>query len=448
MATKKPHILVVDDDEDILKTISAVLKDDYKISVSSNPIETLKIISSKDIDLMLLDIKMPKMDGITLLRKVKESSPLIEVIMLTAVGDIKTAINAMKEGAYDYINKPFDVEELKLSIEKALEKRSILKENLAYKANYESNYCDIIGSSKKMKALFETIEKIAPTDSTVLIVGETGTGKEMIAKAIHKKSKRSSRPFIAVNCAAIPENLFETELFGHEKGSFTGAFEKKIGKFEYASDGTIFLDEIGCLPLPLQAKLLRVLQENEVTRVGGNEPIPINTRLICATNMDLFEMSKKGEFRQDLYYRLNVIPINVPPLRERDDDIVHIFHNFVERFSKKFGKKVVISQDLIDAIKKYNWPGNVRELENTAERIVAMASDKILKAEDFFFGLNKEIFAIEPLNDFIEKEESEYIKKVLVLSDWNQTRAAESLKIDRSTLISKIKKYSIKKDID
>jgi len=328
MAKIKSLVAVVDDEDDILQTVRTVLKKDYSILTFSDPEKALRELESADADVLLLDIKMPRIDGLSFLKKAKTLFPDTEVIMLTAVGDSRTAISSMKAGAYDYINKPFDVEELRASIEKALEKRSLAKENRAYRASCDGAFCEIIGSCDVMKRLFELVAKIAPTDSTVLINGETGSGKELVARAIHKSSKRSAKPFVAVNCAAIPENLFETELFGHEKGSFTGAFERRTGRFEHADGGTIFLDEIGCLSMAMQAKLLRVLQEGEISRVGASDPLKIDVRVICATNMDLMSMVKKGTFRQDLFYRLNVIPVFVPPLRDRGMILPCFFTDF------------------------------------------------------------------------------------------------------------------------
>ncbi len=444
MAKNKPLIAVVDDEDDILRTIKAVLKNDYNISVFSDPEKALSEIMSLNVEVLLLDIKMPSIDGISFLKRVKADIPDIEVIMVTAMGDSKNAIAAIKAGAYDYINKPFDVEELRASIEKALEKRRLVKENRAYKISSEDEFVEIIGKSPAMRELFDLISRVAPADSTVLITGETGSGKELVARAIHRRSKRSARPFVAVNCAAIPENLFETELFGHEKGSFTGAMERRIGRFEYADGGTIFLDEIGCLSAPMQAKLLRVLQEDEIVRVGGTEPVKIDARVICATNADLAGSVKKKLFRDDLFYRLNVIPVPVPALRQRGEDIILIFHHFLERFNKKFGKRIrSVSNDLINAISTYPWPGNVRELENVAERMVALAQMDSLDLRDLPSEIKSKEEIKVPLNDILDGYEAEYIIKALSITDGNQSKAADLLRIDRSTLISKMKKHSI-----
>ncbi len=443
MAKNKPVVAVIDDEEDILHTLKAVLKKDYSVVGYSDPNQVLSQIERAYPDVILLDIKMPCIDGISLLKSLKNILPEVETIMITAVGDSRTAISAMKAGAFDYINKPFDVEELQASIKKALEKSSLARENKAYRAASESAFCEIVGGSVVMKDLFDLVAKIAPADSTVLITGETGSGKELVARAIHKKSRRAEKPFVAVNCAAIPDNLFETELFGHERGSFTGAFERRIGRFEHADGGTIFLDEIGCLSMAMQAKLLRVLQESEITRVGGAEPVEIDARVICATNMDLLSMVNKGVFRQDLYYRLNVIPVNVPPLRTRGDDVLLLFTGFLERFNKKFGKSLQASSALMGALKNYYWPGNVRELENVVERLVALSCKEMLDTD----CLPAEISGLHavklPINEALDRCESECLFEALSLTGWNQSKAAEVLGIDRSTLISKMKKHSM-----
>lgn len=437
--------MAVDDEKDILETLKTVLKPSYNVLSFTDPQDALAKIFSKNIDLVLLDIKMPSVDGISVLRKIKSIEPNPEVIMVTAMGDSKNATSAMKLGAYDYINKPFDVEELKEVIKKALDKRALLKENLAYKSSSESLETEIIGKSPVMKDLFETISKIAGTDSTVLITGETGSGKEMVAKAIHKNSRRANKPLVAVNCAAIPENLFESELFGHERGAFTGALDRRIGKFEFADNGTIFLDEIGCLPFPMQAKLLRILQDGEVCRVGSSEPISIDTRVICAANVDLLDLAKKGAFREDLYYRLNVIPVKAPSLRERGEDIILLFHYFLDRCNKKFSKNINgVTDEVLLALKKHPWTGNVRELENLVERLVVLAQGEKIDIVDLpaEFGKRGDFLNLS-LDDANGQFEADYIRRALRITGGNQSKASEILKIDRTTLISKMKKYSI-----
>ena len=445
MTKAKPIIAAIDDEKNILLTIKSVLKPYYTVLTYNDANEAVKNIAIKNISAVLLDIKMPKADGISILKKIKEEDPMLDVIMLTAMDDSKNAIAAMKAGAYDYILKPFDTEHLRATIENALEKRALVKENLAYKSADEALYPEIIGSSLVMQSLFETISKVAEVDSTVLITGETGTGKELVAKAIHRQSKRRNKPFVAVNCAAIPENLFESELFGHERGSFTGAFERKIGTCEFADGGTIFLDEVACLPYPMQAKLLRVLQEGEITRVGNSEAIPVDVRVICAANADMKDLIEKGLFRQDLFYRLNVIPVMIPPLRERGDDILLISEHSLAKYCRKFRKKISgFTESAKILLKKHVWPGNVRELENLLERIVVLSKSDKVDVADFpqdFTGDTK----LEGLSlvKATEKCESNLIKNTLKKTGGNQSKTAQLLKIDRTTLISKMKKYEL-----
>lgn len=445
MTKAKLTIAAIDDEQDILDTIKTVLKPFYNVLTFTDANEALKKILLRNVSLVLLDIKMPKSDGHLILKKIKEEDPLLDVIMISALNDSKNAASAMKAGAYDYISKPFDVDELVAVIEKAMEKRALLKENLAFKSAGDSSFPDMIGKSGAMLALFDTISKVAAVDSTVLITGETGTGKELVAKAIHKKSNRKNKPYVVVNCAAIPDTLFESELFGHERGAFTGAVERRIGKFEFADGGTIFLDEVACLPYPMQAKLLRVLQEGEVLRIGNPEAIPIDARVICAANVDLEELIEKGGFRQDLFYRLNVIPVKVPSLKERGEDVLILSDHFLRKYSKKFGKKIIgFSESAKALIKKHSWPGNVRELENIVERLVALSHSDVIDVTDFAQDIAGEARTIKlPLAKALDEFESQYLKKALKVSGGNQTKAAEMLKIDRTTLISKINRHEI-----
>ncbi|MCX5749898.1 MAG: sigma-54 dependent transcriptional regulator [Candidatus Saganbacteria bacterium] len=446
MSKPRPLIAAVDDEEDILKTINTVLKPTYNVTAFSSPEDALKKIPPLNVDAVLLDIKMPKMDGITFLKKLKKTDPEVPVIILTALSDSRTAVNAMKEGAYDYINKPFDADELKLVIEKALEKRTLEKENRAYREISKESFEDIIGTSEPMRKVFGLIEKIAPSDSTVMITGETGSGKEMVAKAIHRKSNRKNKLFVAVNCAAVPENLFESELFGHERGSFTGALERHIGKFELADGGTIFLDEVGCLPYPMQAKLLRVVQESEVQRIGGSKATKIDIRIICATNADLKDSVKKGTFREDLFFRLNVIPVDVPPIRSRTQDIPLLLEYFLGRFNKRSNKRIkAFTPQAINILKGYYWPGNVRELENAVERLVVLSSKDIIDAGDLSFNIiDKHDIPVQMrLEDAVGHFERDHLTKIFLKAGCIQSKAAKMLGIDRSTLISKLKKYDI-----
>ena len=445
MATARPLVAAVDDEKDILDTIRAVLKNDYSVVGFTDPNEALSSISKKAVQVVLLDIRMPDMDGIALLKKLKASDPDIEVIMLTALSDSRSATEALKAGAFDYVNKPFDAEELSIIIGKAFEKRALARDVSAYKAMSEPYAAEFIGGSPAMQELFNGISRIAAADSTVLITGETGTGKELVAKSVHNSGSRAKRPFIAVNCAAIPENLFESELFGHERGAFTGAVERRAGKFEHAEGGTIFLDEIGCLPAAMQAKLLRVLQEGQITRIGGHEPVPVDARVIAATNIDLARAVRKGDFREDLFYRLNVIPLKVPPLRERGEDIVLLSGYFLKKFSRKMMKNTLSLSDGATAVlKKYPWPGNVRELENMVERLVVLSKNQVIGPEDLPSELSDMSGQVRvPLTEACEKFEAEYITKAFRATGGNQTRTSDILNIDRTTLISKMKKHSI-----
>lgn len=444
----KPNILVIDDEESMLRTYKSILKSSYNAALVNNGPEALNLLKDDNFSLVLLDLRMPQMDGLETLQKIKEFDKNIEVIMVTAVHDIKSAVSAMKLGAYDYIPKPFESEELLLVIEKALERRTLARENVFLRKVLEEkdSYWDLIGKADVIKKVFELIGKIAVTDSTVLITGESGTGKELVAHAIHKKSPRAQKPFIVVNCAAIAESLIESELFGHERGAFTGALERKEGKFELADGGTIFLDEIGCMKPPLQAKLLRVLQDNVIERVGGTKPIQVNVRVIAATNLNIEESVKKGDFREDLYYRLNVIRIHMPPLRERKEDIPLFLNYFLDKYCREFNKKIKgFSQESLEMLMEYDWPGNVRELQNLVERAVALLENKeYVSLEDI---------PLEPASRNIIKKslkeaqigfERKYIKNALAETSGNQTKAAKNLGINRTTLIAKMKLLRIK----
>jgi len=438
MNEPKPAILAVDDEADMLETYRSILAKQFSPLTASSGARALELLKEKTVELVLLDIKMPKMDGLTVLKQIKETEPELGVIMVTASKDAASAVEAMKLGALDYITKPFDVKELLVVIEKALEKRSLVRENLYLKDTLKqaTEYCDLIGRTPGMKKLFETIDKVAPTDSTVLIHGESGTGKELVARAIHKKSKRANKPFVAVNCAAIPENLLESELFGHERGSFTGALERKLGKFELADGGTLFLDEIGCMAAAMQAKLLRVLEGKTIERLGGEKSIPINVRIISATNIDFDREIKEGKFRHDLYYRLNVIPIPLIPLRQRKDDI----HLFVDHFLKKFNKELNkgikgFSAGATEALMNYDWPGNVRELQNMIERVAVLSNREIISEDD--------VPVLSSAKNSLEGQEKELILKALKDCNNNHSRAARILGIPRSSLNSRIRSLGL-----
>jgi two-component system response regulator AtoC len=381
MLAIKPRILIADDDTSLRESLKLSLSDKYHVLTSSDGKDALNKLHSEKIDLILLDIKMPEVDGIEILRQVKAKDPLIEVLMLTGDQTVSSAVAAMKLGAFDYITKPFDIDKLLNLVEKALERGTLIKEHAYLKAEAakEHGVEGMVGVSPQMQEIFKLIEKVSSSSATVLIQGETGTGKELVAHAIHNQSDRKPKLFVPVNCAAIPENLIESELFGHEKGAFTGAYERKIGKFEIASGGTIFLDEIGSMPLSLQAKLLRVLQEREIERVGGTHLIPIDVRIIAATNTDLKNAVSDKTFRDDLFYRINVVIIRIPPLRERKADIPALIDYFLKKFNEKFGRKIKgFSSEAFEVLGTYNWPGNVREVQNIIERLVALEKVEIL----------------------------------------------------------------------
>jgi len=450
MSQIKPAILAVDDDQDLLQTYQSVLAKKFEVKIANSGTEALKSLNTTAINLVILDIRMPKMDGIKVLEQIKQEDQNIEVIMVTASKDLNIAIETMKLGAYDYVVKPFDVKELIALIEKALEKRALRQENTSLKESLEqaTSYCDLLGQSKAMQKLFKTISSVAPTNSTVLIHGESGTGKELVARAIHKKSSRGNKPFIAVNCGAIPENLFESELFGHERGSFTGAMERRVGKFELADGGTLFLDEIGCMPAAMQAKLLRVLEDRRIERLGGEKSIPINIRLVSATNIDFDKHIEEGKFRQDLYFRLNVIPIELTPLRQRKEDIPLFLNYFINKFNKILNKNIHgLEKEAMAQILAYSWPGNVRELQNMVERLVVLSEGEVITKEDLPFSLEIEI-EDEPLSpsglkDALENFEIEKIKTTLADNSGNITQAAKKLKMPRSSLISRMRALGI-----
>lgn len=448
-------ILLVDDKSSMRKVLRQTLEDGQNTILEAEDGEkALELIKSKHVDLVITDIKMPKLDGMTLLKMIKELDNEIVVIIMTAYGTIETAVEAMKTGAYDYITKPFSTEQVKLTVEKAAERQKLLYENkyLREKLNDQYNYKRIVGNSSSMQPVYELIEKVSPTDTAVLIRGESGTGKELVAHAIHFNSRRKDRPFIKVNCAVLAEGVLESELFGHEKGSFTGAAGKRIGRFELASSGSIFLDEIGDISLSTQVKLLRVLQEKEFERVGGTESIRADVRVIAATNKNLEEAIKKGQFREDLFFRLNVVPIYVPPLRERREDIERLASHFLNRYSMEANKKITrIDKKALEMMARYHWPGNVRELENAIQRAVVLAdSDTIypsnlpldiqtFQKDEYLHHLREDA----SLTEKVENYEKELILKAMEKANQVQTKAAKLLDINRTALIYKLKKYGL-----
>lgn len=381
----KQKVLIIDDEPGSIEAFRAILKDDYNVLFATGAQEGLKIIAEEDIQLVLLDVIMPEMDGITALRKIREMDNSLTVVMVTATKSIKTAVEAMKLGAFDYLAKPFEVNEAKLIIRRAMQNRALAHEleYLRAELKQKHGFDNIVGKSKVIKEIFRTLEKVASTKSTVLITGESGTGKELVARTIHFTSSRKIKPFVAVQCAAIPDTLMESELFGHEKGAFTDAASRKLGKFELAHEGTLFLDEIGEMSLPIQAKILRALEQQEIARVGGTKPVDADVRLIVATNRDLKKAVKEGLFREDLYCRINVLPIALTPLRERKEDIPLLADYFLDKYSKEINPKVKnISPEALEMLTHYPWPGNVRELKNIVERVLALTGHEVILPED------------------------------------------------------------------
>jgi len=449
---KVQTILAVDDDRSAIELYKVLFENKYNVITAYSGSEAIEIVKKEGIDIVLLDILMQDMDGIDVLKEIKKINDEIEVIMVTAVKTVKSAIESMKLGAYDYITKPFDTDEILITVEKALEKRNLFKEIVRLKSEMiPFRFENIIGESPQMQKIYEIIQDLANNNSTVLITGESGTGKELIARAIHFNSQRKQSPFVVVDCATIPENLLESELFGYEKGAFTDAFERKIGKFELADTGTLFLDEIDALKLNLQGKILRAIETKEIQRIGDMRPIKIDVRIISATNVNLKKAVQEGKFREDLYYRLNVIPIEVPPLRERKDDIPLLLNYFIGLYNKEFGKKVKgISTEALDVLYKYDWPGNVRELKNLTERLVALSKKEIINQEslplDILFS-DRRNFAPDcemSLKSAREEFERQFIINILEKVNWNQSKAARIMGIHRNTLFSKMHTFGIR----
>lgn len=440
------RILIVDDEQVVRESLKHWFEEDgYKVDVSEDAFNVLQSLKPDKWDIMLVDIKMPKMSGLELLEKVKAVDPECVVIIITAYASVPTAVQALKNGAFDYVTKPIDPDELSHLIEKAIKHKNLKRENIVLKARIDEmlNLEDLIGESTEMKKVFELIQIVAPQDTTVMIRGESGTGKELIARAIHINSPRKYYPIIPVNCGAFAESLLESELFGHEKGAFTGAQYRRKGKIEMADGGTLFLDEVGSLSPKMQVELLRVIESKQFHRVGGNELVTVNFRLISATNEPLEKLVEEGKFREDLYYRFNVFVIYVPPLRERRSDIPVLAKFFVNKFSRLMNKpNKNISKEAMEVLFNYNWPGNVRELENAIERAMVVGTLPEIQVENLPFKIEN----TKGLSDSLSDIEKLHIKKVLIKHNWNVTRAAAALEIDRVTLYNKIKKYDFRKD--
>ena len=449
----KPTILVVDDESSHRQMIKAVLSaEGYEIKEAVDGDEAVRAVEEKFHDLILMDIRMPGLSGIEALQQIKEMSPGIPIIIMTAYASVNTAIEALKSGACDYLTKPLDIEELKILVAKALQFQKLEQENIYLKEqlNDRFDFSKIIGRSSAMKQLFETMALVAPSEATVLIVGESGTGKELIANAIHQNSARAKRPFIEVNCAALPETLLESELFGHEKGAFTGAVFRKRGRFELAHQSSMFLDEIAEMAPTTQAKILRVLQEREFEPLGGTHAIKADTRIIAATNKQLDEEIKAGRFREDLYYRLNVVRLEVPPLRERGDDVALLADFFLKKYTAKNQKLIKgFTPRAVDLLMRYEWPGNVRELENIVERAVIMARGEMITPFEFPENLKeldlelKEARINLTAGRSLKEVEKEMILRTLEETGGNRTHAANILGISRRTLQLKLKEYGI-----
>ena len=441
MTAASPLLLVVDDDQVARELLAETLgREGYRVRVAGGGEEALRLAGAEPFDMALVDLRMPDLDGLGVLKQLAMIQPDLPVVILTAFATIETAIEAVNAGAFDYLSKPFRMEEIKIVVRRTLDARRLARENLQYRQELGARYgfAGLVGQSHQMAEIYKLIARMAALDTTVLIEGETGTGKELVARAIHGASGRAARPFVVVDCAALPETLFESELFGHERGSFTGAFAARRGLLETSTGGTCFIDEIGELTAPLQAKLLRTLQERSIRRVGGNDAIPVDVRVVVATNRDLRKLVGDGGFRDDLYYRLNVVTITLPPLRERASDVPLLAQHFLEIFARRSGRAVKrLAPEALALLTTYRWPGNVRELEHVIERATALSSAETLLPDDFPPHLREERDRAPRLpaeGMTLEEVKRWYVNKMLEESGGNKLRAAELLGIDRRTL--------------
>jgi len=464
-ATTAPRgtVLVVDDEESVRASVRAILEETCDVFEAANGAEALDVLKSREIDLVMLDQRMPGEPGIDVLPRIKAADPSTIVVIATAVRELRTAVEALKRGAYDYLTKPFDVDDILMLAQRAFEKRALEREVLYLRSALAGAPSDagglagafegMVGRHPEMVRIYQLIVQLASTPTTVLITGESGTGKELVARAIHARSGRASHPFVAINVAAIPDALVESELFGHEKGAFTGAHAKKLGRFELAQGGTIFLDEIGCLRLDLQAKLLRALQEREIERLGGVRAIPVDVRIVAATNVNLKDAVRTRAFREDLYYRLNVVPIHVPPLRERRDDIGPLAQYFVRKIARECGRDVRgVSAGALEVLTRYDWPGNVRELENVLHRAVVLTRSQVIHLQDVPLDVAMPETGSRvgedtgpPLRDALEQFERQYILRVLEGVGWNVSHAARRLGVHRNTVLTKLSAWRIQR---
>ncbi len=440
------RIMIIDDEENQRNLLGGYLKKQgHKVRLAESGPIALNLLSDKGAELAITDMRMPEMDGLTLLKEIKKFFPDMQVIVITAFATVESAVEAMKAGAADYLIKPINLEQLSLILEKLEQNQRLIAENIYLKRKLETveDFPQLIGESDSFKKVLSDITMVAQADSTVLIRGESGTGKELVARAIHESSSRKGGPFLAVNCSALPENLLESELFGYEKGAFTGAAKRRIGRFELADKGTLFLDEIGDLSQPMQVKLLRVLETHSFERLGGNDSISVDIRVVTATNQDMEKRVERGEFREDLFYRLNVIPLFLPPLRDRQDDILLLVDHFIQKFASKAGKKIEgITPEAKDMLVSHPWPGNVRELENTIERAVVLTRSTVIEKDNLIgFSMPKQEIVADTLD--LGKLEKRAIEKALRRTGGKLAEAASLLGIHRNTIRSKIKQYGI-----
>ena len=455
---RRGTVLVVDDEPGVRASIRVILEGTCEVLEAETGADALELLRAREVDLVMLDQRMPGEPGIDVLPRVKAADPSTVVVLATAVHDVRTAVEALKRGAYDYITKPFDVDDILMLVERALEKRALerqvlcLRSALAPSGLATDGFEGLVGRHPDMVRIYQLITQVAATTTTVLITGESGTGKELVARAVHARSGRSAQPFVAINVAAIPETLLESELFGHERGAFTGAVARRLGKFELAHGGTIFLDEIGSLRLDLQTKLLRALQEREIERLGGSRPIPIDVRVLAATNVNLRQAVRDRAFRDDLYYRLSVVPIHVPPLRERREDVPRLVEHFVRKFARESHRDVRgVSAGALDALTRYDWPGNVRELENVIHRAVVLAGGPVVHLQDVPLDVAMpETVAVlardtVPLREACDQFERQYVLRTLERLSWNVSRAARQLGVHRNTVLAKLAGWGVQR---
>ncbi len=442
-------ILIVDDEPGVRDSLARLLElERYRVLTAGDAAAALEVVRDEPVDLALVDIKMPGMDGLELLERLQRDRPELPVVIISGHGTIQTAVEATRLGAFDFVEKPVDADRLLLVIRNGLEQVRLRRENVTLRREVEA-HTRIVGEHPTIRAVLQTIERVAPTGARVLITGENGTGKELVARALHEMSPRAAEPFVEVNCAAIPDELIESELFGHEKGAFTGAVARRIGKFELADGGTLFLDEVGDMSPSAQAKVLRVLQESVFERVGGTETRRVDVRVIAATNRDLLEASRSGEFREDLFYRLNVVPIHIPPLRERMSDLPRLVDHFLDQIAAQLGQpRKTITRRALDRLREHSWPGNVRELRNVIERVVILAPGPSIDADDIpdlgaRRSAEERFFDCETFAQFRESVERAFLERKLAQYGWNVSRTARQLGMQRSNLYKKLEKYGI-----